>query len=154
MSKKLEEMEDRARSGSPRLINGADLLKLVAVVRAAKRLHDDISDDDAYDELGGALLSLEADAKALRDMRTLDDWAARHACREVYLDHAGFEGDRKWFLNLDDDRGENHDFHGATPDEARGAAAAWVRAHGREPLSYDNATEQERAEIIDATTSR
>jgi hypothetical protein len=83
-----------------------------------------------------ALAQLEADAQALADVRTLDDWAAdrdrdegpmsaSHSTRRPennnrgdWVAHlfSGYEGDE-----------DSHDFQGATPEAARAKAAAWVR---------------------------
>lgn len=78
----------------------------------------------------------KAGAQALADVRTLDEWAAdrerdegpetashttrrpTNPIRGEWVTHlfSGYEGDE-----------DQHDFYGATPDEARAKAAAWVR---------------------------
>lgn len=75
-----------------------------------------------------AAASLEADAQALADVRTLDEWAGANtqhravelAQRQVSL----FCGDT--------DTGDQYRrFNGPTPDAARAAAAVWVREQGQ-----------------------
>lgn len=76
----------------------------------------------AEDADGNVTQESSADARALADVRTLDDWrAVSPQTRDVYL-----RGDTMVVLR-------RHDYHqpwcfdGTTPDEARAKAAAFVR---------------------------
>ena len=71
---------------------------------------------------------LWGELQALADVRTLDEWAActsptEWRRREVRLITVGIG--LGWAVHLAD--AEGHTFEGATPDEARAKAAAWVR---------------------------
>lgn len=72
------------------------------------------------------LALVRREAHALADVRTLDAWAAarRRNVPQVQRDPGG----GTWTIFLHDDLGnERLPFTGATPDEARAKAAAWVR---------------------------
>jgi hypothetical protein len=77
-----------------------------------------------------ALEQLRADAQALADVRTLDDWArsGRHVTQGQREVTSFADGEYTCTLFEATEQGESpHWFHGATPDEARAKAAAWVR---------------------------
>jgi hypothetical protein len=69
---------------------------------------------------------LLADAQALADMRTLDEWAAGQPIRTPSPSpHRTEVGD--WFIWLSTGKY----FDGPTPEAARAKAAAWVREQGK-----------------------
>ena len=80
---------------------------------------------NALDKITRALKVLRADAQALADVRTLDDWAAPGSGHNVEL----ASGAHYQVCYLHGWNGDEAEFScdGATPDEARAAAAAWVR---------------------------
>lgn len=73
-------------------------------------------------------VQLYADAQALADVRTLDDWAKFHRdyapAPRPYAPASG-----GWFIQLAPFKA----FDGSTPDEARAKAAAWVREQSATP---------------------
>lgn len=69
---------------------------------------------------------LQEDLKVLADVRTLDAWAVARASNVPQIQREQFG--RSWSLFLyDDANNERVRFDGATPDETRAKAAAWVR---------------------------
>lgn len=77
---------------------------------------------------GGSLIEnvrkAVADAQALADMRTLDDWQGKIG-REMWSDLFGGPGG--FIVSLDTEYGEAHEFRAESFPEARAKAAAWVR---------------------------
>lgn len=82
----------------------------------------------AMTELIPGLEAMEADRKALADVRTLDGWAAEHKDNRVNMNHYGAQGDHPgWSIQMISIGAHRTQRFGATPDEARAEAAAWVR---------------------------
>jgi hypothetical protein len=72
-----------------------------------------------------AIERLEADARALADMRTLDDWRAVSPERTWLMSGDGWSWCRLYDHSTNGP--QVYAGEGATPDEARAKAAAWVR---------------------------
>lgn len=72
--------------------------------------------------------SIRADAQALADVRTLDDWAKGGKLLEWSVTDCSYPGHdpKHWCCRLATTAGNTY-LYGATPDEARAKAAAWVR---------------------------
>ena len=85
--------------------------------RAAQILHDA--------NLVGRVRQQQTDAQALADVRTLDSWANGRQARMWLL----FDAGTHWECSGEQALSGEAEFScdGATPDEARAAAAAWVR---------------------------
>lgn len=74
------------------------------------------------------MTKLEADAQALADVRTLDEWAAADDERYVVTGPQYFG--KSWYCTLwhVENKREAGPFQADTPDAARHAAAEWVRS--------------------------
>ncbi len=71
---------------------------------------------------------VEADAQALADVRTLDDWQWATYGREIWTDRYAGDPELEATVTLSDEFGAEQEFTGLTLTEARAAAAAWVRS--------------------------
>jgi hypothetical protein len=117
-------------------------------------------DPDSRAEVQAAIALLEADARALADVRTLDDWKRKQPRQRDWKMHDKVKfGEGPHGCMLYEDR-EHHgewgkNFDGSSEDEARAKAAAWVREqkagaegvskipdHMAETLSGDGTTRQ------------
>lgn len=74
-----------------------------------------------------AAVALQADARALADVRTLDEWSVAETYRHVFLYGWGASGLPRVVLHSNNASINEEVFRGATLDEARAKAAAWVR---------------------------
>lgn len=75
-----------------------------------------------------AVKRLEADAQALADVRTLDEWAIMprgDKCHESWTMRDNTSGNKAWACCLSGDGGQI--FYGPTAEGARANAALWVR---------------------------
>jgi hypothetical protein len=84
------------------------------------------------------------------DVRTLDDWAKAPEYRSITYYSWGIGGNPRVVLR---DEGaepqDDHTFRGATPDEARAKAAAWIREQGRVAVRVRNPRVTEYCEACD-----
>lgn len=100
----------------------ADLATIERAVGVA--CHESVLDDDVGDAL---IERLRADAQALADVRTLDDWSRKqrgHGHETMQIAGGLFLTRLLDAFSLSP---TTEDFEGATPDEARAKAAAWAR---------------------------
>lgn len=108
-------------------------------------------DSETENEVHDALACAEADAQALADVRTLDEWAAQDPENPFATTRGEVDEPMRWCCWREGPPNERCYFYAPTPDAARHAAAEWVRGQARERMlaTSQAAAEQFRGAPVD-----